>query len=190
MADTKKVEDVVAEALAGLSEHQEPTQRPIVNGDTETEEDTSETSSSSSDSTGSSEQNSMLEDELGPYYPVTCGENEAKFYLNRFARGSVGKCVLFKDDWLTPNEFQAVSGRQSSKDWKRSIRYKGRCIKELIYEQKFQEHRRECSCPICLGEKECVELKDADSVSYYISYQFPRQRLLSTVDVCVVQSII
>lgn len=151
--------------MAGLSEHQEPEHKPVVNGDTETEEDTSETSSSSSESTGSSEQNSMLEDPLGPYYPVTCGENEAKFYLNRFARGSVGKCVLFKDDWLTPNEFQAVSGRQSSKDWKRSIRYKGRCIKELIYEQKFQEHKRECACPICLGEKDCVELKDSDSVT-------------------------
>ena len=166
MAENKKLEDVVAEALAELSESPATHQNSVANGNTETDEDSSDTSSTSS-SSGSSEQStgSLMEDGAGVYYVVTCGQNEANFYLNRFARGSVGKCVFFRGEWLTPNEFQSVSGRQSSKDWKRSIRYKGRCVKELMCEGKFQEHLRECTCPICMGNKDSVDLRDRDSVS-------------------------
>lgn len=91
-------------------------------------------------------------DEYGEYVAVSCAENEARFYLNRFARGSIGRCVLFKGRWITPNEFQAVSGRQSSKDWKRSIRLKGRCLKEYISQGLFKEHPKSCACRICSGE--------------------------------------
>ena len=91
-------------------------------------------------------------DEYGEYVAVSCAENDARFYLNRFARGSIGRCVLFKGRWITPNEFQAVSGRQSSKDWKRSIRLKGRCLKEYISQGLFKEHPKSCACKICSGE--------------------------------------
>lgn len=83
---------------------------------------------------------------------VSCANNEAKFYIKRFARGSVGKCILFKKRWITPNEFQAISGRKSSKDWKRSIRLKGRCLKEFITQGLFQEHAKTCACKICSGD--------------------------------------
>ena len=167
MAETKKVEDVVAEALAGLSETH------AINGETETEEESSETAStSSSDSSEASENSldSLLEDEYGEYYPVTCSDNEARFYLNRFARGSIGKCIYFNGQWITPNEFQAISGRKSSKDWKKSIRYKKRCLKELISERKFQEHKRECTCPICIGKSDKVDIRDKESVSFSFSF--------------------
>ena len=36
------------------------------------------------------------------------------------------------DAWYTPSEFEAVCGRASSKDWKRSIRYGGRTLQCLI----------------------------------------------------------
>ena len=91
-------------------------------------------------------------DEYGEYLSVSCNYNEAKFYLSRFGRGSVGRCVLFKGRWITPNEFQAVSGRQSSKDWKRSIRLRGRCLKEYIGQGLFHEHAKSCICKICSGE--------------------------------------
>lgn len=91
-------------------------------------------------------------DEFGEYLKVACNTNEARFYLSRFARGSIGRCVLFRGRWITPNEFQAVSGRQSSKDWKRSIRLKGRCLKEYIAQGLFQEHLKSCTCKICAGE--------------------------------------
>lgn len=46
-------------------------------------------------------------DEFGEFFTVTCNNNDAKFYLSRFARGSIGRCVLFRGRWITPNEFQA-----------------------------------------------------------------------------------
>ena len=94
----------------------------------------------------------MQTDEFGDHFHVNCAGNAAKFYLNRFARGSIGRCVLFRSRWITPNEFQAISGRQSSKDWKRSIRLRGRCLKEYITQGLFQEHLKTCACRICSGE--------------------------------------
>lgn len=120
--------------------------------------------SSSSSSVDSTSRVSSLwkEDELGNHLLVTCAENEAKFYKDRFARGSIGRCVWFKGHWITPNEFQAVSGRQSSKDWKRSIRMNGRCLKEYICEGLFKEHLKVCTCNICQGEDE--ELRKQEGV--------------------------
>lgn len=91
------------------------------------------------------------QDEHGEYIVITCAENEAKLYKERFGRGSIGRSVLFRSRWLTPNEFQAVSGRQSSKDWKRSIRLRGRCLKEYINDGLFKEHEKSCLCKVCLG---------------------------------------
>ena len=91
------------------------------------------------------------QDEHGEHIVITCAENEARLYRERFGRGSIGKSVLFRNRWLTPNEFQAVSGRQSSKDWKRSIRLRGRCLKEYINDGLFKEHEKSCTCKVCLG---------------------------------------
>ncbi len=107
---------------------------------------------SSTSSSGDSASPLWKVDEVGEHLLVTCADNEAKFYKDRFARGSIGKCVWFKGRWITPNEFQAVSGRQSSKDWKRSIRLNGRCLKEFISEGLFREHLKTCTCKICQGE--------------------------------------
>ena len=95
--------------------------------------------------------NMWEQDEHGEYIVITCAENEAKLYKERFGRGSIGRSVLFRSRWLTPNEFQAVSGRQSSKDWKRSIRLRGRCLKEYINDGLFKEHEKSCMCKVCLG---------------------------------------
>ena len=40
--------------------------------------------------------------------------------------------VLFNGAWLTPNEFQTVSGRGAAKDWKRTVKHAGQCIKALL----------------------------------------------------------
>jgi len=63
---------------------------------------------------------------------IQCGPNEAIMYLDKLCVGSRGACVLFDGSWLTPNEFQAVSGRETAKDWKRSIRHRGKSLKLLI----------------------------------------------------------
>ena len=80
---------------------------------------------------------------------MSCADNEARLYTKRFARGSVGKCIFFKGKWCTPNEFQLISGRKSSKDWKRSIRLGDRILKEYITQGLFEEHSKLCSCKIC-----------------------------------------
>ena len=74
----------------------------------------------------------MQTDENGDHFHVNCAGNAAKLYPNRFGLGSIGRahCVLFGSSWITPNDFQVISGRQSTKDWKRSIRLGGRCLKE------------------------------------------------------------
>ena len=128
-------------------------------GSTSSGDDSSSSSSADSASRGSS---LWREDELGEHLLVTCAENEAKLYKDRFARGSIGRCVWFKGRWITPNEFQAISGRQSSKDWKRSIRLNGRCLKEYIGEGLFVEHTKICRCRICQGGDE--ELRRQEGV--------------------------
>ena len=40
--------------------------------------------------------------------------------------------VLFDGKWLTPNEFQTVSGRGAAKDWKRTVKHAGQCFKALL----------------------------------------------------------
>ena len=138
-----------------------------------------ESSSSSSADSASRASSVWKEDDIGEYLPVTCAENEAKFYKSRFARGSVGRCVRFKGRWITPNEFQAVSGRQSSKDWKRSIRLNGRCLKEYIGEGLFREHPKTCTCGICQGEGTDEDTKRQEGV---LALAAKRRRLSQATD--------
>ncbi|KAL3875843.1 hypothetical protein ACJMK2_033754 [Sinanodonta woodiana] len=63
---------------------------------------------------------------------IECGPNKAHMYLSKLYQGSKGSCVSFQGSWLTPNEFQFVSGRESAKDWKRSIRHQGLSLKILF----------------------------------------------------------
>jgi hypothetical protein len=63
---------------------------------------------------------------------VECGTNRGLLYPSLLCQGSKGACILFQKTWLTPNQFQAASGRGSAKDWKRSIRHCGRSVKLLM----------------------------------------------------------
>ncbi|KAB0399509.1 hypothetical protein E2I00_015822, partial [Balaenoptera physalus] len=56
---------------------------------------------------------------------VECGANRALLYVRKLCQGSKGPSICHRGEWLTPNEFQFVSGRETAKDWKRSIRHKG-----------------------------------------------------------------
>ncbi len=133
-----------------------------------------ESSSSSSGDSTPRPSSFWNEDELGGFIEVTCAGNEAKFYKNRFARGSIGRCVWFKGQWITPNEFQAISGRQSSKDWKRSIRLDGKCLKEYISVGLFREHDKTCKCSICMRGREDEDLRRQEGV---IALAAKRRRL-------------
>ena len=61
----------------------------------------------------------MLEDYIRPtvrdddvVLEIECGANAALLYLSRLCQGSKGPCIWFQDAWLTPNEFQYISGRR------------------------------------------------------------------------------
>ncbi|RDD44261.1 Sterile alpha motif domain-containing protein 11 [Trichoplax sp. H2] len=61
---------------------------------------------------------------------VTCGKNHGVLDLSKMYRGNKGSCIYFQNAWITPNEFQRISGKQTTKNWKRSIRYRGRPLKK------------------------------------------------------------
>jgi hypothetical protein len=81
---------------------------------------------------------------------VECGGNKAMMFLSKLYQGSKGKCIEFGDNWITPNEFQTMSGRESAKDWKRSIRHRGRSMKLLLSKNILVVHPAACKCDSCL----------------------------------------
>lgn len=83
--------------------------------------------------------------------PVECGPNKATLYLSRLCQGSRGPCVMFRGSWLTPNEFQYVSGRETAKDWKRSIRHGGKSLKLLVAKGVMSLNPPRCGCDNCGG---------------------------------------
>ncbi|KAJ3587054.1 hypothetical protein NHX12_013444 [Muraenolepis orangiensis] len=84
-----------------------------------------------------------------PCIEVECGENKALLYINKLCQGSKGPSIKYRAEWLTPNEFQFVSGRETAKDWKRSIRHKGKSLKTLMSKGILQVHPPICDCPGC-----------------------------------------
>lgn len=80
---------------------------------------------------------------------VECGTNKGDLYLSRLCQGSRGPCILFGDAWLTPNEFQYISGRENAKDWKRSIRHQGKSMKLLLNKGVLSVHPLMCGCVGC-----------------------------------------
>lgn len=61
-----------------------------------------------------------------------------------------------RDVWYTPNEFEAIGGRSSSKDWKRSIHYAGRTLQCLIEDNILQPHATSCTCAACCDDESVV----------------------------------
>ncbi|XP_029395316.1 sterile alpha motif domain-containing protein 11 isoform X4 [Mus pahari] len=84
-----------------------------------------------------------------PCIEVECGDNRALLYVRKLCQGSKGPSIRHRGEWLTPNEFQFVSGRETAKDWKRSIRHKGKSLKTLMSKGILQVHPPICDCPGC-----------------------------------------
>ncbi|KAL3185631.1 hypothetical protein MRX96_028539 [Rhipicephalus microplus] len=109
---------------------------------------------------------------------VECGGNKGLLYLSRLCQGSKGPCILFRDTWLTPNEFQYVSGRETAKDWKRSIRHHGKSMKLLLAKGVLSVHPPVCDCSGCrIG-------------SPLVSVNYPTTRCGATVCVCCVAVVV
>ena len=72
---------------------------------------------------------------------VTCGQNRAEFHVHkmRMTGKSVGKCVLFQSKWISPTEFENMSGVHPTKKWRKSIKYKGEPIGDWLAKNQ-QDH--------------------------------------------------
>ncbi|XP_035379623.1 deformed epidermal autoregulatory factor 1 homolog isoform X2 [Electrophorus electricus] len=84
--------------------------------------------------------------------PVRCRNTSGILYKNRLGSGGKGHCVKHNNKWYTPTEFEGLSGRASSKDWKRSIRYAGRPLQCLIQERILNPHAASCTCAACCDD--------------------------------------
>ncbi|PSN53039.1 Deformed epidermal autoregulatory factor 1 [Blattella germanica] len=84
--------------------------------------------------------NSWTESANMPVLPVRCKNTSAELHKHRFGSGGRGRCIKLGDSWYTPSEFEALCGRASSKDWKRSIRFGGRSLQTLIDEGILTPH--------------------------------------------------
>lgn len=99
---------------------------------------------------------SIIEDYIRPtvrdddvVLEIECGSNNALMYLSRLCQGSKGPCIWFQEAWITPNEFQYISGRETAKDWKRSIRHCGKSMKLLLTKGILTTHPPICDCEGC-----------------------------------------
>jgi len=113
---------------------------------------------------------------------VTCGSSQAELVLSRLESGSRGACVRLEDgSWLTPNEFQLISGRGNAKDWKRSIRHHGQSLKWLVEQGLLSLASPPlCICQHCDVPVSEVRLSNSSDVACYCTVL----RRLCTNTVC------
>ncbi|XP_014207749.1 deformed epidermal autoregulatory factor 1 homolog [Copidosoma floridanum] len=84
--------------------------------------------------------------------PIRCKNTNAELHKSRFGSGGRGRCIKLNNQWYTPSEFEALCGRASSKDWKRSLRFGGRSLQTLIDEQILRPHATSCTCAACCDD--------------------------------------
>ncbi|XP_050443414.1 deformed epidermal autoregulatory factor 1 homolog [Adelges cooleyi] len=88
-----------------------------------------------------------------PVLPIRCKTTNAELHKKKFGSGCRGKCIRYTNQWYTPSEFEALCGRASSKDWKRSIRFGGRSLQTLIYDGVLLPHAMSCTCAACCDDE-------------------------------------
>ncbi|XP_068633670.1 deformed epidermal autoregulatory factor 1 isoform X2 [Battus philenor] len=113
-------------------------------------------SSSSTPSARTASARSWSETAHMPILPVRCKNTSAELHKQRFGSGGRGRCIKYGVDWYTPSEFEALCGRASSKDWKRSIRFGGRSIQALIDVGILTPHATSCTCGACCDDQSAM----------------------------------
>jgi len=78
--------------------------------------------------------------------------------------GGRGRCIRMNNEWFTPSEFEAYSGRSSSKDWKRSIHYGGRTLQCLIEDGILEPHATSCTCSACCNDESVVCIRHVNNL--------------------------
>ncbi|KAG0412342.1 hypothetical protein HPB47_010508 [Ixodes persulcatus] len=101
---------------------------------------------------------------------VRCRNVSGFLHKNKFGSGGRGRCIKSGVRWYTPSEFEALCGRGSSKDWKRSIRYAGRTLLCLIEDGILMPHATSCTCAAC-----CDDMVVSGPVRLYTPYKRRRR---------------
>ncbi|KAG2464005.1 DEAF1 factor, partial [Polypterus senegalus] len=57
-----------------------------------------------------------------PVIPVWCGNKKGFLYKDRLGSIPVKKCIKVGKQWYSPMEFEKLGGRESSKNWKKSVK--------------------------------------------------------------------
>nr|UEC49172.1 deaf1 [Hofstenia miamia] len=99
--------------------------------------------------------------------PVTCRNKSGQLYKDKLGSGNRGRCILHDNEWYSPTEFETLGGRANSKDWKRSLRYKGRPLHDLIALNLLSPHAPSCQCKNCNEDAS----SSSNSVKYYAPYK-------------------
>lgn len=74
---------------------------------------------------------------------------------DRLGSGSKGKCIYCEnseDKWFTPREFEKYGGRETSKDWKRSVKIEGKPFYVFINSGELKIHAFNCYCQVCIEQ--------------------------------------
>ncbi|KAI9526403.1 hypothetical protein NQZ68_039823 [Dissostichus eleginoides] len=76
--------------------------------------------------------------------PVTCGEKEGILGRQRLANGE--KCIAVGRQWFSPSEFERFAGKDSSRNWKMTIKCLDTTLGKLIQADhlKAANYRRGC----------------------------------------------
>uniref|UniRef100_A0A8C2Y0U4 SAND domain-containing protein n=1 Tax=Capra hircus TaxID=9925 RepID=A0A8C2Y0U4_CAPHI len=98
--------------------------------------------------------------------PVRCRNISGTLYKSRLGSGGRGRCIKQGENWYSPTEFEAMAGRASSKDWKRSIRYAGRPLQCLIQDGILNPHAASCTCAAC-----CDDMTLSGPVRLFVPYK-------------------
>lgn len=88
-----------------------------------------------------------------PIITIRCRRISAELDKQKFGSGSRGKCIRYKDEWLTPSEFETQCGLTGSRDWKRSLHCEGRKLQCLIEDGILRLHSKACLCSHCCNDK-------------------------------------
>lgn len=87
--------------------------------------------------------------------PIRAGNQTGMLFPSRLGSVNKGKCILHKEKWYTPRQFEIEGGLKPSKDWRRSIKCAdGRKLVDLILSGELRPHFPRCRCSVCTGDSE------------------------------------
>merc|ERR1719412_1657066 len=89
--------------------------------------------------------------------PVKCQNQTAELHLPRFANGMRGQSIRYKDEWMTPGEFEMACGLTGKSKYLDNIQTDYGPLKTLTASGLLKPHSRKCRCSICRGEYESPE---------------------------------